>query len=160
MKKILLILFLIPNLTYALPVSLDEYMYKHSTWSSSDKVSLSYIESRCGILLEVISEHYKNVVDAQEIYNMSLMNSKIFSRASSDIYKTRCINFDCIKIEKKASHVREKEWALIYGKEAESNFENYGEIIHGDIKSDFSTCMTKVKPIIRWKILKYMSTNI
>ena len=149
MKKILLILFLIPNLTYALPVSLDEYMYKHSTWSSSDKVSLSYIESRCGILLEVISEHYKNVVDAQEIYNMSLMNSKIFSRASSDIYKTRCINFDCIKIEKKASHVREKEWALIYGKEAESNFENYGEIIHGDIKSDFSTCMTKVKPIIK-----------
>ena len=149
MKKILLILFLIPNLTYALPVSLDEYMYKHSTWSSSDKMSLSYIESRCGILLEVISEHYKNVVDAQEIYNMSLMNSKIFSRASSDIYKTRCINFDCIKIEKKASHVREKEWALIYGKEAESNFENYGEIIHGDIKSDFSTCMTKVKPIIK-----------
>ena len=149
MKKILLILFLIPNLTYALPVSLDEYMYKHSTWSSSDKMSLSYIESRCGILLEVISEHYKNVVDAQEIYNMSLMNSKIFSRASSDIYKTRCINFDCIKIEKKASHVREKEWALIYGKEAESNFENYGEIIHGDIKSDFSTCTIKVKPVLK-----------
>jgi len=149
MKKILLILFLIPNLTYALPVSLDEYMYKHSTWSSSDKVSLSYIESRCGILFEVISEHYKNIVDAQEIYNMSLMNSKIFSRASSDIYKTRCINFDCIKIEKKASHLREKEWASIYGKEAESNFENYGEIIHGDIKSDFSTCMIKVKPVLK-----------
>ena len=149
MKKILLILFLIPNLTYALPVSLDEYMYKHSTWSSSDKVSLSYIESRCGILFEVISEHYKNVVDAQEIYNMSLMNSKIFSRASSDIYKTRCINYACIKEKKIIAQEREKKWTLIYEEEVVKNIDIYGKIIHGDIKSDFSTCTIKVKPVLK-----------
>ena len=137
------------NAIFTLPDTLNEYISKHSSWNSSDKSSLSYIASRCGILNKVISERFKNNAAAQDVYKLSLMDAVFFSRASSDIYKTRCINFDCIKIEKKASHVREKEWALIYGKEAESNFENYGEIIHGDIKSDFSTCTIKVKPVLK-----------
>ena len=137
------------NATFPLPVTLNEYISKHSSWSSSDKSSLSYIASRCGILFKVVSERYKNIADAQEIYNMSLMNAVIFSRASSDIYKTRCINLACIEVEKKASQEREKKWALIYEEEAEININIYGEMIHGDIKNDFSTCTSKVKPILK-----------
>ena len=107
-KKLLLLLFLIPSIAFALPVTLNEYISKHSSWNSSDKASLSYIASKCGILFKAISERYKNIADAQEIYNVSLMNSVTFSRASSDIYKTRCINFDCIKVKKIASEERKK----------------------------------------------------
>jgi len=149
MKKLLLLLFLIPNITLALPVSLNEYISKHLSWNSSDKTSLSYIASRCGILLEVISERYKNIDNAQEIYNTSLINAVNFSRASSDIYKTRCINLACIEVEKKVSQEREKQWTLIYEEEVEKNMDSYGEIIHGAIKSDFSTCMNAVKPILK-----------
>tara|TARA_B110000971_G_scaffold207991_1_gene232735 strand:+ start:17 stop:466 length:450 start_codon:yes stop_codon:yes gene_type:complete len=149
MKKLLLLLFLTPCITFASPATLNEYISKHSSWSSSDKASLSYIASRCGILFEVISVRYKNIDDAQEIYNTSLINAVTFSRASSDIYKTRCINFDCIKVEKIASQEREKKWASIYEEEAEKNIDVYGEIIHGVIKSDFSTCISAVKPILK-----------
>ena len=43
MKKYLLLALLIPNLVFALPQTLNSYMVKHSTWSTSDKASLSYI---------------------------------------------------------------------------------------------------------------------
>jgi len=137
------------NTTFTLPVTLNEYISKHPSWSSSDKASLSYIASRCGILFEVISERYKNIADAQEIYNMSLTNAVIFLSASSDIYKASCINLACIEEETITSQKRAKKWASIYEEEAEINIKIYGEMIHGDIKSDFSTCMSKVKPIVK-----------
>ena len=93
-------------------LTLNAYMSEHSAWNLSDKSSLSYIASRCGILFTVISERYKNIDDAQENYNMSLTNASTFSRASSDIYKTRCINYACIKEKKIIAQEREKKWAL------------------------------------------------
>ena len=137
------------NATFALSVTLNEYISKHSSWSSSDKTSLSYIASRCGILNKVISERFKNNAAAQDVYKLSLMDAVFFSRASSDIYKTRCINYACIKEKKIIVQEREKKWALIYEEEAVKNIDTYGNIIHGDIKSDFSTCMIKVKPVLK-----------
>ena len=137
------------NATFTLPVTLNVYISEHSSWNSSDKSSLSYIASRCGILFEVISGHYKNIGDAQENYNMSLKNALTFSSASSDIYKTRCINYDCIKEKRIIAQEREKKWTLIYEEEAEKNIDIYGKMINEDINSDFSTCMNKVKPILK-----------
>ena len=77
------------------------------------------------------------------------MDAVFFSRASSDIYKTRCINYACIKEKKITSQEREKKWTLIYGEEVVNNINVYGEMFHGDIKSDFSTCTGKVKPILK-----------
>jgi len=103
MKKLLLILFLMPNFTFALPATLNEYMSKNPSWNTSDRSSLSRITLRCGVLFEQISDFYKNRAEAQEAYKISSMNAINFSRVSSDIYKTSCINFDCIKVEEKAS---------------------------------------------------------
>ena len=136
------------NATFTLPDTLNEYISKHSSWNSSDKSSLSYIASRCGILNKVISERYKDV-GAQDEYNRAIINTVFFSRASSDIYKTRCINYACIKEKKIIAQEREKKWALIYEEELVKNIDIYGKIIHGDIKSDFSTCTIKVKPVLK-----------
>jgi hypothetical protein len=110
------------NAAFTLPVTLNEYISKHSSWNSSDKSSLSYIASRCGILNKVISERYKNIADAQEIYNMSLMNAVIFSRASSDIYKTRCINYACIKEKKIIAQEREKKMGVKIGRRGSKKY--------------------------------------
>ena len=134
--------------TFTLPDTLNEYMSKNSSWNSSDKSSLSYIASRCGILNKVISERYKDV-GAQDKYNRAIMDAVIFSSASSDIYKTRCINYDCIKEKRIIAQEREKKWTLIYEEEAEKNIDIYGKMINEDINSDFSTCMNKVKPILK-----------
>ena len=137
------------NAAFIFPDTLNEYISKNSSWNSSDKSSLSYIASRCGILNKVISERFKNDAAAQDIYNLSVLDAVFFSRASSDIYKTRCINYACIKEKKIISQEREKKWALIYKEEVVKNIDIYGKIIHGDIKSDFSTCTIKVKPVLK-----------
>jgi len=137
-----------PNLIFALPETLDEYMSKNSSWNTSDRASLSYITLRCGVLFEQISNLYKNRPESQEDYKISSKNSTYFFRVSSDIYKTSCINFDCIKVEKKVSQEKVKKWSLIYKEELENNINAYDAIIHGDIKSDFTSCRIKVKPII------------
>ena len=148
MKRLLILLLLISNVTFALPATLNEYMAKNRSWNTSDRASLSYITLRCGVLFEQISDFYKNKAESQEAYKASLKNAKNFFRVSSDIYKTSCINFDCIKVEKKASQEKVKKWALIYKEELVNNINTYDQIIHGDIKSDFSTCKFKVKPVI------------
>jgi hypothetical protein len=148
MKKLLSLLILIPNVTFALPETLDDYMSKNSSWNTSDRASLSYITLRCGVLFKQISDFYENRSESQEEYKISSNNSTYFFRVSSDIYKTSCINFDCIKVEKKASQEKVKKWALIYKEELVNNINAYDEIIHGDIESDFSSCSIKVKPII------------
>ena len=136
------------NVTLSPPVTLNEYISNHPSWNSFDKSSLSYIASRCGILNKVIAERYKDV-GAQDEYNKAIIDAVFFSRASSDIYKTRCINYACIKEEKIIAEERVKKWRLIYGEEAVNNIDVYGEMIYGDIKSDISTCMNKVKPILK-----------
>ena len=148
MKKLLSLLILIPNVTFALPETLDDYMSKNSSWNTSDRASLSYITLRCGVLFKQISDFYENRSESQEEYKISSNNSTYFFRVSSDIYKTSCINFDCIKVEKKASQEKVKKWSLIYKEELVNNINAYDEIIHGDIKSDFTSCRIKVKPII------------
>jgi len=148
MKKLLLLLLLIPNFTFALPVTLSEYISNNPSWNISDRSSLSYITLRCGVLFEQISDFYKNRVESQEAYKISSMNATYFFRVSSDIYKTSCINFGCIKVKKKASQEKVKKWAPLYKEELVNNINTYGEMIHGDIKSDYSTCKIKVKPVI------------
>jgi hypothetical protein len=123
-------------------------MSKNSSWNTSDRASLSYITLRCGVLFKQISDFYENRSESQEEYKISSNNSTYFFRVSSDIYKTSCINFDCIKVEKKASQEKVKKWSLIYKEELVNNINAYDEIIHGDIKSDFTSCRIKVKPII------------
>ena len=148
MKQLLFLLVLIPNVIFALPATLDDYMSKNPSWNTSDRARLSYITLRCGVLFEQISDFYKNRAESQEAYKASSKNAKNFFRVSSDIYKTSCINFDCIKVEKKASQEKVKKWESIYKEEMVNNINTYDKMIHGAIKSDFSTCKTKVKPVI------------
>ena len=149
MKKLLILLLFAANFLLAIPLTLSEYIAKNPSWNSSNRPSLSYITLRCGVLFEQISELYKNNVEEQETYKIAPTDAINFFRASSDIYKTSCINYDCIKVEKKDSQEKVKKWALIYKKELMNNINNNDEMMHGDIKDDFSTCKIKVKPILK-----------
>ena len=96
MKKLLILLLFAPNFLLAIPLTLSEYIAKNPSWNSSDRPSLSYITLRCGVLFEQISELYKNNVEEQETYKIAPTDAINFFRASSDIYKTSCINYECI----------------------------------------------------------------
>ena len=113
MKQLLFLLVLIPNVIFALPATLNDYMFKNPSWYTSDRASLSYVTLRCGVLFEQISDFYKNRAESQEAYKASSKNATNFFRVSSDIYKTSCINFDCIKVEKKASQEKIIDYVLL-----------------------------------------------
>ena len=149
MKNLLLLLLVSPNFLLAMPLTLSEYIANNPSWNSSDRSSLSYITLRCGVLFEQITEFYKNNAEKKEIYKIAQTDAKNFSRASSDIYKTSCINYECIKVEKKDSQEKEKKWALIYKEELMNNLNNDDEMIHSYISSDFSTCKINVEPILK-----------
>jgi len=53
-----------------------------------------------------------------------------------------------VKYASNAAQEKVKKWSLIYKEELVNNINAYDEIIHGDIKSDFTSCRIKVKPII------------
>jgi len=135
MKKLLLllILILISNITFALPITLKEYMAKNSAWSSSDKALLSHITNRCGVMFGVMSEYYKTL-DEGNIYEITLEHSLNFSKVSSEAYEE-------IGGETKAFQKRAREWAKIYDDAGIKNISDHGVFSHGDIKSDVSTCM-------------------
>ena len=133
MKKLLILLLFAPNFLLAIPLTLSEYIAKNSSWNSSDRPSLSYITLRCGVLFEQISELYKNNVEEQETYKIAPTDAINFFRVSSDIYKTSCINYECIKVEKKDSQEKKKKRALIYKLELMNNIYNNCVVIHGDI---------------------------
>jgi|GEM_PF-5535431 len=143
MKKIILLLFLIPNFAFSLPETLNQYISKHPTWNSTDMASLSYITSRCALLTLVISEQYKNQSDAQakELYKLTSSRAAIFTVFSDSVYKANGGTT-------KSFQDRAKIWAKLYGEEGVSNINVYGTYIKGDIASDLSTCGEQVLPII------------
>ena len=85
MKKLLLLLILISNITFALPITLKEYMAKNSAWSSSDKALLSYITNRFGVM----SEYYKTLDEG--IKNIS--DHGVFSHGDIKIDVSTCMDY-------------------------------------------------------------------
>lgn len=144
MKKLLLIiLFLIPNLAFSLPETLNQYISKNPTWNSTDMASLSYITSRCALLTFVISEQYKNQTDTQakELYKLTQTRATTFTVFSDAIYKANGGST-------KGFQDRAKTWAKLYGEEGVSNINIYGTFIRGDIASDLTTCGEQVLPLM------------
>ena len=73
---------------------------------------------------------------------------QIFSGSRQIFIKRAALILIALKLKKKHLQEKEKKWESIYKEEMVNNINTYDEMIHGDIKSDFSTCKTKVKPVI------------
>ena len=73
---------------------------------------------------------------------------KIFSGSRQIFIKRAALILIALKLKKKASQEKVKKWESIYKEEMVNNINTYDEMIHGDIKSDFSTCKVKIKPVI------------
>ena len=90
------------------------------------------------ILLPLIPLFKNKLVKVKNI----IISDKIsFSKVSSDTYKE-------MGGKTNAFQERAKKWARIYGEEGVNNIDVYGEMIHGDVKRDVSSCMDKVMPAI------------
>ena len=102
---------------------------------------MGFYLSRFLIFIKIELIHRKIIKFLQSIRHISLGSRQIFIKRAALILIAS-------KLKKKASQEKVKKWALIYKEELVNNINTYDEIIYSDIKSDFSSCMIKVKPII------------
>ena len=149
MKKLLLLLFLIPNLAFSLPETLNQYISTHPNWKTTDMASLSYITTRCALLSLVLSEQYINHTDteAKVLYKLTSTRASIFILFSDAIYKANGGTT-------KSFQERVKIWTKLYGEESVSNINVYGAFIMGGIANDLTTCGEQVFPLVEKVMLE------
>jgi hypothetical protein len=128
--------------SFSIPLRLSKYISEHLDWKTSDQAAFSYITNRCGLLYTVISERYKNMSDAADIYNNSVQQALIFIVASKDSFEKNGGSSD-------AFEERAAKWAKIYGEEAVKNIDLSGEMITGDFKEDITSCSSLVLPALQ-----------
>jgi len=136
-----MLLLIFASSSFSLPSKLSEYISSHPSWKTSDQAAFSYITSRCGLLYTVVSERYKNMPDATDIYNNSTQAALLFILSSKESYEKNGGSTQSFQD-------RAAKWAQIYGEEAVKNIDISGEMITGDFKEDINTCSLKVLPAL------------
>ena len=136
MKKLLLLLFLIPNLVTA--ESIQDYLDNNPKWSEETK-EIIYLTTRCSGILQVVGQH-RIVVGDQEYGPVLLELGRDLGLRSGQLALDEGLSEDNIK-------ERMIYWMKRYADESISNTDNYNNIFVGDFADDFTFCGTLVKAI-------------
>ena len=136
MKKVFLILFLIPNLVTA--ESIQDYLDNNPKWSEETK-EIIYLTTRCSGILQVVGQHRIEVGD-QEYGPVLLELGRDLGLRSGQLALDEGLSEDNIK-------ERMIYWMKRYADDSISNTDNYNNIFVGDFADDFTFCGTLVKAI-------------
>ena len=136
MKKLLLLLFLIPNLVTA--ESIQDYLDNNPKWSEETK-EIIYLTTRCSGILQVVGQH-RIVVGDQEYGPVLLELGRDLGLRSGQLALDEGLSEDNIK-------ERMIYWMKRYADDSISNTDNYNNIFVGDFADDFTFCGTLVKAI-------------
>ena len=136
MKKLLLLLFLIPNLVTA--ESIQDYLDNNPKWSEETK-EIIYLTTRCSGILQVVGQH-RIVVGDQEYGPVLLELGRDLGLRSCQLALDEGLSEDNIK-------ERMIYWMKRYADDSISNTDNYNNIFVGDFADDFTFCGTLVKAI-------------
>ena len=136
MKKLLLLLFLIPNLVTA--ESIQDYLDNNPKWSEETK-EIIYLTTRCSGILQVVGQH-RIVVGDQEYGPVLLELGRDLGLRSGQLALELGLSMENIK-------ERMIYWMKRYADDSISNTDNYNNIFVGDFADDFTFCGTLVKAI-------------
>ena len=136
MKKLLLLLFLIPNLVTA--ESIQDYLDNNPKWSEETK-EIIYLTTRCSGILQVVGQH-RIVVGDQEYGPVLLELGRDLGLRSGQLALDEGLSEDNIK-------ERMIYWMKRYADDSISNTDNYNNIFFGDFGDDFQFCVSLAKAI-------------
>ena len=136
MKKLLLLLFLIPNLVTA--ESIQDYLDNNPKWSEETK-EIIYLTTRCSGILQVVGQHRIEVGD-QEYGPVLLELGRDLGLQSGQLALESGVSMENIK-------ERMIYWMKRYADDSISNTDNYNNIFVGDFADDFTFCAAFVKAI-------------
>ena len=129
MKKLLLLLFLIPNLVTA--ASIQDYFDNNPRWSEDTK-EIIYLTTRCSGIVQVVGQHRIAVGDA-ELGPVILEEGRDLGLRSAQLALDEGLSEDNIKD-------RMIYWMKRYAEDSISNTDNYNNIFVGDFADDFTFC--------------------
>ena len=129
MKKLLLLLFLIPNLVTA--ESIQDYLDNNPRWSEEIK-EIIYLTTRCSGIVQVVGQHRITVGDA-ELGPVILEEGRDLGLRSAQLALDEGLSEDNIKD-------RMIYWMKRYAEDSISNTDNYNNIFVGDFADDFTFC--------------------
>ena len=129
MKKLLLLLFLIPNLVSA--ESIQDYLDNNPRWSEEIK-EIIYLTTRCSGIVQVVGQHRIAVGDT-ELGPVILEDGRDLGLRSALLAKDEGLSEDNIKD-------RMIYWMEKYAEDSISNTDNYNNIFVGDFADDFTFC--------------------
>ena len=136
MKKLLLLLFFLPNLVTA--ESIQDYLDNNPKWSEETK-EIIYLTTRCSGILQVVGQHRIEVGD-QEYGPVLLELGRDLGLRSGQLALESGLSMENIK-------ERMIYWMKRYADDSISNTDNYNNIFVGDFADDFTFCGTLVKAI-------------
>ena len=136
MKKLLLLLFLIPNLVTA--ESIQDYLDNNPKWSEETK-EIIYLPTRCSGILQVVGQH-QIVIGDQEYGPVLLELGRNLGLRSGQLALDEGLSEDNIK-------ERMIYWMKRYADDSISNTDNYNNIFFGDVGDDVQFCVSLVKAI-------------
>ena len=136
MKKLLLLLFLIPNLVTA--ESIQDYLDNNPKWSEETK-EIIYLTTRCSGILQVVGQH-RIVVGDQEYGPVLLELGRDLGLRSGQLALDEGLSEDNIKD-------RMIYWMKKYAEDSISNTDNYNNIFVGDFADDFTFCYQLVAAV-------------
>ncbi len=136
MKKLLLLLFSLPNLTFA--NSINDYFINNPGWSEEIK-EIIYISTRCSGILQVVGQHRIEVED-QEFGPELLEAGRSLGLKSAQLALDEGVSVENIQD-------RMLYWMKKYAEDSIANTDNYNNIFVGDFADDFTICKRLVDSI-------------
>jgi len=137
MKKLLLLILLLPSLSIA--ESIKDYQDKNPQWSETVEDAI-YIANRCSGIIQVVGQHQIESGD-EEIGQFYLVLGQDLARRSWQLALSSDISLEKVKDIT-------RYWMKTYAGIANSNTDNYNNIFVDDFADDFTFCASLVKRMV------------
>ena len=143
MKKLILLLFLMPSIANSLPNTINEYFIKNPSWKNEPS-SQNFLSVRCFVINKIALERIEG--GAPSSYDPSI---KELYKETLDLFSDfTVLTAQAATVSTEALKERALHWGTIYAEEAVSNWNNYNDMWHGDLGEDLMSCNQVVAPNI------------
>tara|TARA_B100000795_G_C22468735_1_gene312154 strand:+ start:71 stop:553 length:483 start_codon:yes stop_codon:yes gene_type:complete len=158
MKKLLLLLFLIPTISFSagdrIEETINEYITKNPSWADwvKNDRSVIFLSTRCAANFRIVSGRAANSDSTQAAAEQFDMYHKIFLQLGGMLSKASGISADNF-------NERYEAWINIYLNEGKDNMKKYNTFVDAKFAEDFDSCGKQVLPVID-NLIKQVSQKI
>jgi hypothetical protein len=145
MKKLLLLILLIPNLVMAVNLideTIDSYIKRNPSWDDwrEKQSSITFLATRCAANFAVTADRAKSNGMDGEAKNYSMLQ-EVFYEVAAGFASSNGTS-------QKNWNDGYRFWVMTYVNEGKNNMNKFNSFLYGKYYEDLMVCVKKVKPIV------------